>query len=159
MPIRRYLRKLLNAPPRPEEATADDLEAYNRQWLHTNEREAAAKARGANAEQSGVTLPNADTDTLRKQAEGKLKSEFPWLHDPARGVRWDFDPIELRTLAQENAWVHMLVETIASEIAGVPWTITRAEDGDETAKRLSTHPEARGLLLGLPYSPPQFASE
>lgn len=77
--------------------------------------------------------------------DAKRKAEFPWLYDPTRGVRWDFDPIRLRNLAQENTWVEMLIQSIAKEVAETPWTITDA-DRTETHKRLSTHPEEREPL-------------
>ncbi|MFP4033353.1 MAG: hypothetical protein ACLFTV_17505, partial [Desulfococcaceae bacterium] len=94
-------------PPAPEVATAEDIERYNLQW----------------ARQHGIeTTHNPDGDAiLYSKAEldedTRHRAEFPWLYDPSRGIRWDFDPIALRNLAQGNTWVGMLVQSITKEIA------------------------------------------
>jgi len=137
-----FLRNLFgggDSPPDPSEATQKDVADYTEQWMQQNPRAAAKRYDGADSDPT-VQMPyskSVDDDGTR------FKSEFPWLYDPAKGVRWDFDPIELRVLAQENAWVGMLVQSITKEIAETSWTITDADDAAETRKRLSTHPDER----------------
>ena len=138
-----FLRNLFggssDTPPDPSEASAEDVSKYVEKWTRQHPRD-AAKSYNGNDSDPTVQMPYAkaiDDDGTR------YKSEFPWLYDPAKGVRWDFDPMELRVLAQENAWVGMLVQSITKEIAETSWTITDADDATETQKRLSTHPEQR----------------
>jgi phage portal protein BeeE len=126
--------------PPPAAATADDVERFNREYLRQNGIEAARSGRPTDPEEA----PFAKQDGEAPLGEDvKHRAEFPWLYDPSRGVRWDFDPISLRNLAQPNTWVGMLVGSITKEIAETPWTIVRADDATETQKRLSTHPEER----------------
>jgi len=136
-----FLRKLFgggdDSPPAPEEATPDDVERYNRRWMQANPR--------AGVDRSGTDDPTVQLPTAKalNTDDAAFRSEFPWLYDPSRGVRWDFDPIELRVLAQENAWVEMLVQTITKELAETSWTISKVDDEAETQKRLTTHPDER----------------
>jgi len=137
--MREFLRKVLGAPPSPENASPEQVEQYNRQYLETNSR------RYSEAPDSGDADPTMSLPTAKELGgDPEYKSEFPWLFSQeAQGVRWDFDPIELRVLSQDNAWVGMLVSSIVKEIAETSWTITEADSQRETQKRLSTHPEER----------------
>lgn len=132
-------------PPAPHEATPDDIERYNEEWL-TFHPHAGIDRSSANNDPT-VQLPTVKAlDT-----EGStFRSQFPWLHDPSRGVRWDFDPIELRVLAQNNAWVEMLVQTVGKELAETSWTIVETDSRAETQKRLHTHPDDRAPLQKAP---------
>ena len=137
--LRNFFGGSSDTPPDPSEASAEDVSKYVEQWTRQHPRDAAKSYDGSDSDPT-VQMPYAkaiDDDGTR------YKSEFPWLYDPAKGVRWDFDPIELRVLAQENAWVGMLVQSITKEIAETSWTITDSDDATETQKRLSTHPEQR----------------
>ena len=71
-----------------------------------------------------------------KQLTGdpKHKSEFQWLHDPVKGVEWDYNPVRIRELAQSDAWVQMLVNTMTTEIANTPWQIVEEDATGETTK-------------------------
>ncbi|AGC34548.1 portal [Haloarcula sinaiiensis tailed virus 1] len=125
-------------PPAPEVATAEDVEKYNMQWVSKNPQ--AATDTGTEHSDPTVELPfteKALDDRL------KQKAEFPWLYDPSKGVRWDFDPVQLRNIAQENTWVGMMVQSITKEIAETPWSIVKQDDRNELRKRLSEHPETR----------------
>ena len=125
--------------PDPSQATEEDVAEYYEHWIQANPR-AAAESKSTGDDDPTVQLPYSKAVD---ENNTKYKSEFPWLYDPARGVRWDFDPIELRVLSQENAWVGMLVQTITKEIAETSWTITDADDAAETRKRINTDPERR----------------
>jgi|GEM_PF-3336452 len=138
-PIRDLLGRGDDRPPAPEVASPEDVERYNMKFLENNNIEAG---RGTNHDETIVGKANGeDADTLGRNV--KHKADFPWLYDPSRGVRWDFDPVQLRNLGQENTWVGMMVQSITKEIAETPWTIVEADGSTETQKRLSTHPEDR----------------
>jgi phage portal protein BeeE len=132
-----------NDRPAPEEIAhwdSEDIAEVNKQWLSANPRQAAKE---------DAPGPSTLTEgTLEKQpSTGSSRAEFPWLHDPDKGVQWDFDPVRLRELAQPNTWVGTLVNTIVKEIAQTPWQIVE-HDGTraETSKRLRTHPEQRDSI-------------
>ena len=127
-------------PPAPEVASADDVEQYNMKWLRNNPVEDTGGS--TTADDATMDLPFAK-QALSDERRLEQKSEFPWLYDPSRGVRWDFDPVQLRNLGQENTWVGMLVQSITKEVAETPWTILKTKDRAETRKRLQTHPEKR----------------
>jgi phage portal protein BeeE len=131
-----------NSFPDPDEVDPAELERYNANWAATH---GVGPARKDTTDSGGVAdaFDKAETAKATDIDGTTYKSEFPWLHDPHRGVRWDFDPIELRLLAQENAWVQMLVQSIAKEIAETSWTITESDGRRETMKRLNTHPDER----------------
>ncbi len=84
---------------------------------------------------------NVDTDSegiintpfASKDEQAKYKSEYKWLFEPRNGVRWDFNPVKIRSLAQEDAWVQMLVNNIAQEIAHTPGQIVE-NDNPEVEK-------------------------
>jgi hypothetical protein len=116
------------------------VERYNERYLRSHPR---AKRNDQNDDPT-VDLPFTAKDVDKEGT--RYKAEFPWLYDPSRGRRWDFDPVELRVLAQENAWVQMMVQTIGKEIAETAWTITDTDSARETDKRLSTHPDERTPL-------------
>ena len=106
--LRNFFGGSSDTPPDPSEASAEDVSKYVEQWTRQHPRDAAKSYDGSDGDPT-VQMPYSkaiDDDGTR------YKSEFPWLYDPAKGVRWDFDPIELRVLAQENAWVGMLVQSI-----------------------------------------------
>lgn len=125
-----------SGPPDPTEASPEDIQRYNRKYLEANPHVDMSGGRS----DPTLAMPFAK----QNDADGaKFKAEFPWLYEPARGVRWDFDPVELRVLSQENAWVGMMVQTIATEIAETPWTIVESDGPRETDKRIATHPEER----------------
>jgi phage portal protein BeeE len=124
----------------PTQMDIEEVEAINRAYLKANERGPGGPAR---PQRDGIAKA-FDPVAKGSDMDGTTyKSEFPWLSDPVKGVRWDFDPVQLRTLAQENAWVQMLIQSITKEISEMSWTITEAEDEAETAKRLNTHPDDR----------------
>ncbi len=128
-----------DAPPDPREATADDVESYVAKHMEANPRAYPGGDRRGRGDPT-VQLPmSKEVD----HSDAKYRAEYPWLYDPSRGVRWDFDPIELRVLSQENAWVQMLVQSIVKELGETSWTITDATSASETQKRLSTHPDKR----------------
>jgi len=125
-------------PPAPEMATPEDVEQYNLEFA----REHGITDTGrTQTDPEEAPFAKAHGDTLGRNV--KNRADFPWLYDPSRGVRWDFDPIQLRNLGQANTWVGMLVQSITKEIAETPWTITEANGAVETRKRLATHPEER----------------
>lgn len=97
------------------------------------DRNAAARTDG-----DATGSPVVDLGERRKQAQAVHRAEFPWLFDPVRGVRWDFDPVHLRNLAQQDVWVAMLVESIATEVAATPWQIVENNGPSETAKATPT---------------------
>jgi len=136
-----WLRDLFSrgsdTPPSPEQASADDVARYNQEWAQRNP--GALVDEGTPASDG----PMMDSPYAKDDSGLKQKAQFPWLYEPEKGVRWDFDPIKLRNLSQENTWVGMLVQTIAKEVAEAPWTITRGDDANETRKRLTTHPDKR----------------
>jgi len=66
----------------------------------------------------------------------QYKSKYEWLFDPVKGVSWDFNPVQLRQLAQDDAWVQMLVNTMTTEMANTPWQIVE-DDNPEVAKSLN----------------------
>jgi phage portal protein BeeE len=126
--------------PDPSNLTADDIERLNRNWMAANGIGPTQKS----TDDDGAAAAFDRGTTAKEDIDGvNYRSKFPWLYDPHRGVRWDFDPIELRNLAQENAWVQMLIQSIGKEIAETSWTITTTDDPRETAKRHNTHPEQR----------------
>jgi phage portal protein BeeE len=122
--------------PPPEIASPEDVDRYTRKYLEHNDVEARPAPRSAADESPFAKADETDDST-------KHKADFPWLADPSRGVRWDFDPIELRNLGQTNTWVGMLVQSITKEVAETSWTIVEADGRAETQKRLNTHPEER----------------
>jgi len=130
----------LEVPP-PEVATPDDVERYNLEFAKANGTVPEFRSRRATAEDGEAAFAKQDDSELARNT--KHRAEFPWLSDPSRGVRWDFDPIALRNLAQTNTWVGMLVQSITKEIAETPWTIVNADGRTETQKRLATHPDER----------------
>jgi phage portal protein BeeE len=131
-----FLGRDADRPPAPEDASPEDVQRYTQEFLQRNHIEA----------DSGRSPPS-DVSPFAKADETddstKHKADFPWLADPSRGVRWDFDPIELRNLGQTNTWVGMLVQSITKEVAETSWTIVEADGRAETQKRLNTHPEER----------------
>lgn len=144
-------------PPAPEVATPTDVEEYNLEF---------AQAHGVvPTVDSGTGDSDAIADEIGKEIDESLgrnikhKADFPWLWDPSRGVRWDFDPVGLRNLAQTNTWVGMLVQTITKEVAETPWTIVEAGGRVETQKRLSTHPEARKPIAKQDGDPDELPDE
>jgi hypothetical protein len=128
-----------DAFPAPAEASPHDVERYNHEFLESNP-DVAVDASGP---QSSATMDTPFAKQAELQGDPNWKAEFPWLYDPSKGRRWDFDPVELRVLSQENAWVQMMVQSITKEIAETSWTITTADDARETDKRLSKTPGAR----------------
>lgn len=112
---------------------------------HYQENPGALVEHGTNGDDPMMASPGNPLEKQEEEERAKHKSEFPWLFDPSRGVRWDFDPIQLRNLAQENTWVGTLVQTITKEVAQTPWTIVDADEETrpEVQKRLETHPEKR----------------
>lgn len=70
---------------------------------------------------------NSPYKTL-KQEEAKYKSKFDWLFEPNKGVRWDFNPMLTRNLAQDDTWVQMLIVNITKEVANTPWQIVENDD-------------------------------
>lgn len=127
-----------DTPPAPHEASASDVENYVAKHMEANPR---AYPGGGRREQGDPTVQLPFSKELDRDG-AEYRAEYPWLYDPSQGVRWDFDPIELRVLAQENAWVQMLIQSIVKELAETSWTIAKG-DRKETQKRLSTHPEDR----------------
>jgi phage portal protein BeeE len=127
--------------PPPEMATPDDVERYNLEFAKANGTVPEFRSRPGTAEDGEAAFAKQDDSELARNT--KHRAEFPWLSEPSRGVRWDFDPIALRNLAQTNTWVGMLVQSITKEIAETPWTIVAAEGRTETQKRLATHPDER----------------
>jgi len=140
---RRFGGDTADAPPAPNKASAEQVARYARQWQATHGPIEADT--GGGRDDPTMSLPFAKTEDADDRRV-KHKAQFPWLYDPSRGVRWDFDPIELRNLAQENTWVGMLVQSITKEVAETPWTIVKSEDRAETRKRLTTHPEKRAPM-------------
>jgi len=137
--LRRTLgRGGFDSPPAPHEASPDDVERYVAKHMEANPR---AYPAGGRRQSSDPTLQLPTAKEIDRN-EAKYRAEFPWLYDPEKGVRWDFDPIELRILAQENAWVQMLIQSIVKELGETSWTITKG-DQTETQKRLATHPDKR----------------
>jgi len=131
------------SPPPADRATLEDVEQYGLEVMKSNPRQYSHDLKGdKQSDDPTMSLPTA------KELGGdpNYKSEFPWLFDPTKGVMWDFDPIELRVLSQENAWVGMLVSSIVKEISETSWTITESEGQRETQKRLSTHPDERETI-------------
>ncbi len=80
----------------------------------------------------------------KKEMEADHKGKFPWLYNPERGVRWDFDPIYIRELTENNHLVGMLIDAISKEVAKTSWQIVET-DGTETQKRSNTNPFDREL--------------
>jgi hypothetical protein len=125
-------------PPAPEVASAEDLERYTMQWY---DEHGPFEARTDTAD-DGPTMSLPFAKEL--DANTKHKAQYPWLYEPEKGVRWDFDPIQLRNLGQGNTWVGMLVQTITKEVSETPWTIVRSDGRRaEQRKRLDTHPDRR----------------
>ena len=141
MNFRDLLGNGADRPPAPEVADADDVAKYTQEWAQSHPLEAQrGRGNGVDPEEAPFAK-QADEDVLGRNV--KTKAEFPWLSDPSHGVRWDFDPIQLRNLSQTNTWVGMLVQTITKEIAETPWTIVGETGRAATQKRLATHPEER----------------
>ena len=67
--------------------------------------------------------PTFNSPFVYKQEQPNYKSKFDWLYDPTHGVRWDFNPMMTRNLAQSDTWVQMLITNISKEIANTPWEI------------------------------------
>jgi len=136
MNVRDLLGRGSDRPPAPEVASAEDVERYNLEYLQHNPVEADT---GTGHDDPTMDLPFAkqlDDDTVNR-------TQYPWLYEPERGVRWDFDPVQLRNLGQTNTWVGMLVQSITKEVSETPWTITTIDNRTERRKRQSTHPESR----------------
>jgi len=87
-----------------------------------------------------------------KQLTGdpKHKSEYQWLHDPVKGVEWDYNPVRIRELAQSDAWVQMLVNTMTTEIANTPWQIVEEDGTGETAKSFDPFERVSKQETGTP---------
>ena len=69
--------------PSPADATEEQVARFNEEWMRSNPRAAAKKWDGNDSDPT-VQMPYAkaiDDDGTR------FKSEFPWLYDPAKGVR------------------------------------------------------------------------
>lgn len=79
---------------------------------------------------------NPYSTTKKSSGEPNYKSRFNWLWSPRKGVRWDFDPILCRNLAQSDPWVQMLVASICKEVANTPWQIVE-NDNTETQKNMN----------------------
>ena len=126
--------------PDPREADPVQVERYNELFLEANPD--VAVRNGAAGEAATMDTPFAKSDA-GIDGDPNWKAKFPWLHDPTHGRRWDFDPVELRVLSQENAWVQMMVQSITKEIAETSWTIVESDGRPETDKRLSTAPGER----------------
>ena len=120
--------------PAPEVADPEDVEQYNIRY---------AKANGISYADNGDADDLMTSNPFAKQEDNEYRSEFPWLQDPDKGVRWDFNPIELRNLAQPNTWVGMLVQSIVTQIAQVPITVVKTESVTDIQKRLSDEPQER----------------
>ena len=136
MNVRDLLGRGSDRPPAPEVASAEDVERYNLEYLQHNPVEADT---GTGHDDPTMDLPFAkqlEDDTVNR-------TQYPWLYEPERGVRWDFDPVQLRNLGQTNTWVGMLVQSITKEVSETPWTITTIDNRTERRKRQSTHPESR----------------
>jgi len=136
MNVRDLLGRGSDRPPAPEVASAEDVERYNLEYLQHNPVEADT---GTGHDDPTMDLPFAkqlEDDTVNR-------TKYPWLYEPERGVRWDFDPVQLRNLGQTNTWVGMLVQSITKEVSETPWTITTIDNRTERRKRQSTHPESR----------------
>lgn len=140
MDFRNLLGNGDSRPPAPEVADAEDVQQYNIEYARHHPLD-AQRVTEAQLDPEEAPFAKQDADEVARNA--KHKAEFPWLSDPSRGVRWDFDPIALRNLSQTNTWVGMLVQSITKEVAETPWTIVRADGRMETQKRLATHPEER----------------
>lgn len=78
---------------------------------------------GMDGGNSSINTPYAS-----KQDGVNYKSEYKWLFDPNRGVRWDFNPVRTRSLAQDDTWVQMLIPNITDEIAHTPGQIVENEN-------------------------------
>jgi phage portal protein BeeE len=128
-------------PADPADVDHATLQQFNLEWANKNP--GALIDDGQQFDDPTVDMPFAKADAGTDQTRLLHKTEFPWLFDPSKGVRWDFDPIELRNLGQANTWVGMLVQSITKEIAETPWTIVKQEDRAGVRKRLDTHPEQR----------------
>ena len=152
-PLRDFFGDDRDRPPAPEVATPEDIEEYNRRYLVANDRvpDTDPDEPGAMAD-SPYQKDTPDTAVHREQ--------YPWLFGERRGIRWDFDPIELRNLAQPNTWVGMMVQSIVTQIAETPFTVVK-NDGNavETQKRLETHPDERTESHVLKDLPDRTAEE
>ena len=126
--------------PDPREADPVQVERYNELFLEANPD--VAVRNGAAGEAATMDTPFAKSDA-GIDGDPNWKAKFPWLHEPTHGRRWDFDPVELRVLSQENAWVQMMVQSITKEIAETSWTIVESDGRPETDKRLNTAPGER----------------
>jgi phage portal protein BeeE len=145
MNLRNLLGNGHDRPPAPEMADADDVAKYTQEWAQSNPLEATRNRQTPiDAEEAPFAKQAEDAEELARNV--KHKAEFPWLFDPSHGVRWDFNPVQLRNLSQTNTWVGMLVQTISKEVSETPWTIIGETGRVETQKRLSTHPEERQPL-------------
>jgi len=139
--FRNLLGKGDSRPPAPEVASPDEVEQYNLRYIKANEPDPA---------QPSTSDPMMASPYAAEDRNVTYKSEFPWLFEPERGVRWDFNPIELRNLGQENTWVGMLIQSITKEISETPWTITKPVGQADLRKRASTHPEQRPVAKEFP---------
>lgn len=112
--------KSIFSSPEPEPEPLPQVEPYTR-FLDMNE------------------MPRKYKTLEDRQA--RHRTEFAWLFDPLKGVRWDFDPILCRELGSENPWVSMMIQSITKEVSGTPWQIV--ESNTETQKRLTQSPFKR----------------
>ncbi|MFW6026628.1 MAG: phage portal protein, partial [Candidatus Woesearchaeota archaeon] len=86
----------------------------------------------------------------RKEKDKKIKKKYKWLkkdykEDKSEIVRWEFNPVYVRDLIQENAWVGMLTQSITKEIAKTPWSIIKVEDSEEKEKIKKQKPTERKI--------------
>lgn len=144
--------KIAHYPP-PEIATPSDVEAYASEALSQSASPNSDEDETGPAVVAGQNPYGEELEGVWKAADGaKQKATFPWTTDPPYGVRWDFDPVALRTLSQGNGWVGTLVQTITSEVAQTPWRVYEPEDSrpSELAKRRNTLPDKREPIRKAP---------
>jgi len=89
--------------------------------------------RNMREDQSKPTASSPYANTVKAADDPKYKSKFQWLFDPTKGVQWDHNPVQLRDLGQTDAWVQMLVNSMTTEMANMPWQIVE-DDNPEVAK-------------------------
>ena len=152
MGLRESIAEKVAGFPPPEVATAEDVERYNIKYYEERGIDPTDADDGRLL--FGMDNPYGDdTDKIWKiDGDTKQKAEFPWTIDPPYGVRWDFDPVATRQLAQPNTWVGTLVQSIVTEVSQTPWQVIE-RDGErlpELSKRLNTHPEKRQPISKQP---------
>lgn len=125
--MRKKVRKLFKNYFGQGEPQAKDIDWWNQYWTPTGV-----------APNPSTKGPMGSSPYTSKSDEANFKSRFEWLYDPVRGVPWDFNPVETRTLAQSDAWVQMLINNITSEIANTPWQIVE-NDNPEVAKQYNPY--------------------